>query len=374
MKQIVFLYNDYLLVCSWQGEQYVQNKAALDTVGELPLRRGYILIIPDELIYLVPIDASNISKGVSKNKVKDMVRYHLAYKFPEEEIQGRFGYLLSHEGSPIIACMYNEELKSLYLDNEKLFDSAGIITTPSIIALLFKQEEPSPFSIRTEKGALLKHDNQFLHIVGDLSDYPYPDGLKDIDIKTDYLINTIRDKKDLTQLSLRLSLGDNKKGHFGADDLSKRDLLFIALIYIFFIAAMFLKTIPIEKNINNYKNAINEQYKKAGIADKLDPYGQLLFKVNQIKGQSSQGPSVLQTLSAIGDTFGEELTVETVTITRSEGSQSPLTLKMKGHIGNYQALEKGLIKLSKLISMKLTIDTTDVEDNIVSFTVTGTLG
>ncbi|MBF0540946.1 MAG: hypothetical protein HQK91_05800 [Nitrospirae bacterium] len=365
MNEVIFLYQDHLLVCSWQGGQYIKDRVELNApIKTLASKRGYVLVIPDNLIHLV---STNITKTKS-HKVKDTVKYHLAYLFPEEEIQGRFGYILSSCAYPIIACMYNEKLKSIYLKNKKLFDSASIITTPSIIILLSKQEASTPFSIRTESKMLLKHDNKFLHIVGNLTDYSFPMGIENIDINTtnsdvllEFLTNIIKGQKDLTQLTLRLFIDDNKKNSF---TLNKKDFFLIAIVYILFIAAMFLKTIPIEKNINNYKFALNEQYKKAGVLGEADPYGHLLFKVNQLTKQDSQGLNILQALSAIGNAFNDELSVENILIT-------PSSIKMKGKISNYQSLEKGLIKLSKLIKIQLAIDNTDIQDNIVSFTVTG---
>jgi hypothetical protein len=389
MNEIIFLNQGHLIVYSKKDGIFIQSRVELtsdvcvsqDTLqNRLVFKRGYTLIIPDNLIYLISTNITN----AKKHKVKDMVKYHLKYLFPEEEIQDRFGFILS---SPIIGCVYNNKLETLYHENKRLFESAGIITTPSLIVVASKHGKigDRPYLINSDiinksdspelnkvcpqfSHMILKHDDMFLNIVGKLTDYTFPEGMENINIETtnnDVLIeslnNIIKDKKSLAQLSLRLFLDDEKKNTF---TLNKRDFTFTAIVYIILIAAMFLKTIPIDKNINNYKNALNELYKKAGIEDKVDPYGSLLFKINQIKAAESSDTNILQTLSAIGNAFNEELTVESITIT-------PATLKMKGKINNYQALETGLIKLSKLIQMKLAIDTTDVAEDKVNFTITG---
>ncbi len=353
VDKIIFLYKDHLVVCSREGAAYSEETVPL--TGELPSHRGYVLVLPDELVNLVSTDIKPVKSG----NLKEMVRLYLSGIFPEGVVQERFGFVNT---SPVTAFIYLEDLSGLIEKYPGLFNSAGIVTTPSMIALL---SEEGDFVLRTEHTTLLKKDSGFLHIAGSTEGYPPASDLKEFNIAgqerkqvlewLDRLAVQGRGK----ELNLRLT-GQQEGWTLAA---MKKDLIFWGTVYLVFVIALFLKTIPLKEDLKVYEKAINGIYASMQIADNPDPYGMLLYRISQIKKQGAAGIEPLKILSAMSSSFNEDASVDDLNVNQE-------LIKIKGSIKNLQSLEKASEDLSRILKVKFVIESAKVQQEGVNFIIT----
>ncbi|VAX29078.1 hypothetical protein MNBD_NITROSPIRAE02-350 [hydrothermal vent metagenome] len=353
VEKIIFLYKDHLVVCSREGAAYSEKTFPL--TGELPSHKGYMLVLPDELVNLVSTDIRPVKSG----NLKEMVRLYLSGIFPEGEFQNRFGFVNT---SPVTAFVYLEDLSRLIEEYPDLFNSASIITTPSLIALL---SEEGNFVLRTDSTTLLKNDNGFLHIAGDTEGYPTAGDLKEFNI-------TGQERKQVLQWidriiakgrtrDLNLSLTGQQEGWSLA--AMKKDLIFLVAVYLVFVIALFLKTVPLKEDLKVYEKAINDIYSSMKIADNPDPYGMLLFRISQLKKQGAGSIEPLKILSAMSTSFNEDASVDDLNVNQE-------LIRIKGTIKNLQSLEKASEDLSRILNVKFVIESAKVQEEGVNFIIT----
>ncbi len=353
VDRIIFLNKDQLVVCSREGTAYSERSFPL--TGALPSHKGYMLVLPDELVNLVSTDLRPVKSG----NLREMVRLYLSGIFPEGVIQERFGFVNT---SPVTAFIYLEDLSGLIENYPELFNSASIVTTPSLIALL---SEEGNFVLKTDNTTLLKNDNGFLHIAGDTEGYPPAGDLKEFNItgqeRKQVLewIDRIIAKGRSKELNLRLT-GQQEGWTLAA---MKKDLIFWGAAYLVFVIALFLNTVPLKKDLKVYEKAINGIYSSMKIADNPDPYGMLLFRISQIKKQGAASIEPLKILSAMSTSFNEDASVDDLNVNQE-------LIKIKGTIKNLQSLEKASEDLSRILKVKFIIESAKVQKEGVNFIIT----
>ncbi|GMT47919.1 MAG: hypothetical protein IEMM0007_1485 [bacterium] len=353
VEKIIFLYKDHLVVCSREGTAWREETFPL--TGELPSHKGYILVLPDELVNLISTDIRPVKSG----NLKEMVRLHLSGIFPEGVIQERFGFVNT---SPVTAFVYLEDLSGLIEKYPELFNSASIVTTPSQIALL---SEEGNFVLRTDSTTLLKNDNGFLHIAGDTEGYPPAGDLKEFNITGQerkqalQWLDRIIAKGRSKDLNLRLT-GQQEGWSLAA---MKKDLIFWGAVYLIFVIALFLKTVPLKEDLKVYEKAMDGIYSSMKIADNPDPYGMLLFRVSQLKKRGASNIEPLKILSAMSTSFDEDASVDDLNVNQE-------LIRIKGTIKNLQSLEKASENLSRTLKVKFVIESAKVQQEGVNFIIT----
>jgi hypothetical protein len=352
--KIIFLYEDHIVVCSREGATYSEKTIPL--TGELPSHKGYILVLQDDLVNLISTDVKPVKSG----NLKDMVRLYLSGIFPEGVIQERFGFVNT---SPVMAFVYLEDLSGLIEKYPELFNSASIVTTASLIALL---SEEGNFVLRTDNTTLLKNDNGFLHIAGDTEGYPPAKDLKEFNISgqerkqvLQWLDRTIV-KGRSKELNLKL-IGQQEGWSLAA---MKKDLIFWGAVYLVFVIALFLKTVPLKEDLKVYEKAMDGIYSSMKIADNPDPYGMLLFRISQLKKQGASNIEPLKILSAMSTSFNEDAAVEDLNVNQE-------LIRIKGTIKNLQSLDKASESLSRTLKVKFVIESAKVQQQKgVNFIIT----
>jgi len=353
LDRIIFLYRDRLVVCSRNGSGYSEEEFPL--AGELPSYKGHVLVLPDELVNLISTDI----RPVKSSNLKEMVRLYLSGIFPEGMIQERFGFLKT---SPVTAFMYLEDLSGLIEKYPELFNSAGIVTTASVAALL---SEEGNFVLRTDTTTLIRNDNGFLHITGDTEGYPGGGDLREFDISGQQRkqvldwIGRLAAAGRARELDLKLT---GRQEGFSIAAM-KKDLIFWGALYLVFVIALFLKTIPLKEDLKAYEGAINGIYTSMKIADNPDPYGMLLYRISQIKKQGAAGIEPLRILSAMSTSFNGDASVEDLTVNQE-------LIRIKGTIKNLQSLDKASEDLSSALNVKFVIESAKVQQEGVSFIIT----
>ncbi len=353
LDKIIFLYEDHLVVCSREGTAYSEETFPL--TGELPSLKGYILVLPDELVNLISTDIRPVKSG----NLKEMVRLHLSGIFPEGVIQERFGFVNT---SPVTAFLYLEDLSGLIEKYPELFNSASIITTVSLIALL---SEEGNFVLRTDNTTLLKNDNGFLHIAGNTEGYSPAEDLKELNLSGQerkqvlQWIDPIIARGGTRELNLRLT-GQQEGWSLAA---MKKDLIFWGAVYLVFVIALFLKTVPLKEDLKVYDKAMDGIYLSMKIADNPDPYGMLLFRISQIKKQGAASIEPLKILSAMSTSFNDDASVDDLNVNQE-------LIRIKGTIKNLQSLEKASENLSRILKVKFVIESAKVQQAGVNFIIT----
>ncbi|NOZ25057.1 MAG: hypothetical protein GXO94_03065 [Nitrospirae bacterium] len=321
----------------------------------MPSQKGYVLVLPDELVSLISTDIRPVRSG----NLKEMVRLYLSGIFPEDVIQERFGFLKT---SPVTAFIYTEELSDLVERYAELFNAAAVVTTASVAALL---AEDGNFVLRTDTTTLIRNDGGFLHFAGEAEGYPPGENLKEFDVSgqqrrqvVDW-IGSLAAAGRAKELDLKLT---GRQEGFSLAAM-KKDLVFWAAVYIVFVIALFLRTLPLKEDLKSYEKAIDGIYASMKIADSPDPYGMLLYRISQIKKQGAAGMEPLRILSAMSTSFDGDASVEDLTVNQE-------LIRIRGTIKNLQSLDKASEKLSGALKVKFVIESAKVEQEGVKFIIT----
>ncbi len=349
LNKTVFFEEDKLTICS----HIDQSEKEIPLSEDVNIGKNYILVVPDWFVYLIASDITRLRRG----KGKEMLKLFLSDKYPEKVIRGSAGYIKT---SPLIGFIYSDKLKHYFNKYHKLFDSARIITTPSLVVLTV---EDGDFILRSDRTTLLKHNGSFLHIIGETESYSFPEGLKELMYNRGQILELIRtlviDKKIKKSNLNLLETVDNES----AISAIKKDLVIFGVIYIVFSLSLFLKYMPIKEEIKNYKDSIDTMYKASDLSKSSDPYGMLLYKIRSLKTQISDKSLPLKILYGVSTSFDQDTYIENLYIDHK-------LIKIKGRTNELQALDRASKNLLKFTGLTFVVDNADVQNGGVYFTLT----
>jgi hypothetical protein len=110
---------------------------------------------------------------------------------------------------------------------------------------------------------------------------------------------------------------------------------------IIFVAGNILKTKSLDNKVAYLNSKINEIYKKAGINDKVDPYGKLLFKAQRNLPKSLY---ILDNYYYISQSFANTDTIDTLNFNDN-------SFKISGKTSDFKSLDVIKNNLSRYYSV-----------------------
>jgi hypothetical protein len=116
-----------------------------------------------------------------------------------------------------------------------------------------------------------------------------------------------------------------------------------------------------------YEESLRGLYRQAlGQNPGSDPYGQLLYKLSQLKGKRSSGADALDVLATVSRAATGELKVDNFALTPESGT-------IRGKIANYESLETFMKNLKEQGSGGYTLEQAQNADDGVQFSLRITL-
>ncbi|RMG72193.1 MAG: hypothetical protein D6710_05120 [Nitrospirae bacterium] len=328
----------------------------LKSVQNLPA--GYILILPDSLINLVYTDI----EPIKRKKLAPMVRLYLEGISPEKELsEDDYGYLLT---KPVIAFFYTDRYRKTLERLGSVFERASAVTVPSLIALLSIQ---GSFYLKTERTCLIKDNRGFVHIHGDVEGLDPSSIEKVIDLTGENcqeLVGMVRGLLKggaIKSIDIKSTQAKDKKGFFAQ---TKKDLLFWAVLYLFLIAGVILRIMPVKKEIALYQSEIQRIYSKAGVSKEADPYGMLLFKLKKLKGSREKTVEPIRVLYALSEAFEGKAVVESISLGREY-------LRIKGKANDLEGLDRAINHLKGALKIDFKTEAAKVGKEGVTFSISG---
>ncbi len=322
------------------------------------LKEGYILVLPDSLITLI---GTNI-EPVKKRKLQETVRLFIEGVLPEQEpVEDDFCYFMT---TPVIACLFTPRFKETFNRLGELFERASLITTPSAVALM---AQSGTFFLRTEKTCLIKDEKGFVHIHGEVDGYDTESLERIIDLSKegyDWVVDKIKElyrSGAIQKINIKKALGQEHKGILAS---IKWDILIWFLFYLMLLSSVFLKVLPVKKEINAYEQEIEKIYRKTGVSGEADPYGMLLFRVKKLKDAVIKGGEPLRIMLAVTDAFSKRGTVESISLGREY-------LRIKGQAESLEALDSAINLLKSRLKLEFKTESAKVGKEGVSFSIAG---
>ncbi len=357
LDKIVFLDQERLYVVRRSDGDF--EKDTLSLADHLEIDRGYILVLPDSFVNLIYTDLT----PVKRKRVREMVMLYLNSLYPEGTVSEQdFGYIPS---TPVIAYLFTDRLKELLERYPALFQQARAVTTPSLI---FLASERSPFILTLNDTVLIKKEDDFIHIIGEIEEYDSFDITRHLSIGKDgheELIERLRayleEGKNLQSLDLNLSATSKESSPVRS---LRTDMIFLGAIYLAFVIALVLSLIPYTKDIKAYKSGIDIIYKGLKIQNTNDPYGMLIFKLDRLKKETYEYPKPLNVLTAVSESFDKNSQI-TKLIANFD------LIKIKGTTDSLRSLEKASHALELKLGIKFDTESAKVRNGKVNFVIVG---
>ncbi|MBZ4671819.1 hypothetical protein LF845_11570 [Deferribacterales bacterium Es71-Z0220] len=264
------------------------------------IRSHYSLLLHDDYFFYETLE-TNFPKS---SKTKLLVKNYLSGTYPETLLEDI--YLLKKE--KLIAIIPTKKYREI---SSSLLENAEQLSTIAIEQFINNKN-----CIIFFEGYSIKIDNGIYYLPNTTSN---TSNLKDFNINS---------------LSYNL-LKDDKKSDF---KILMAPLVVVCIALVLFIVGNIFKIKKLDMEIATLGNKIEEVYQKANITDKIDPYGKLLFKVQQ---NAIKEINILENYLFIAKSFSQNDVIDTLNYADKYFKISGKTLdfkaldKLKNNLSNY---------------------------------------
>ena len=236
------------------------KKKSLETINidSLDQNNKYNLIISDKYFFYLSIEVPSKSKNI-----RSIIWNYLKAQFPKVLVSN-FDFISYKE--KVIIFIFNEELKSFIEKNDTIFKRAKSISTP----FLELARRKNKFLYKTEE-IIYDFNNGTIELSFSPNTTPITE--EDIIFSLDHLENDI----EFSILKKKL--------------FTKKEIISLASVliisYSMFVGGNLFRLKATNLIYKKYNNILTQLYKKHGITDSFDPYGELLYKVSKISKRAN---------------------------------------------------------------------------------------
>lgn len=304
-------------------------------------KQPILALVPDRYFFF--FQPRGLAAG-SEKKMKTAARLQVKHFFPEPSPEQEFG-LLSMGNSSILAYFGHPSLNEFWVKNGPLLTRANAVTTPFTLAYsVAKARKIEAWTWQADSGPSALFAKGTLYWIqgnGDeLENRVFRLGLEQAPVGLD-LDEAVKGLVDsgLKWSKLRLPLK-----HLGAQDTGSKKLVkafvIITLAGVLFCLGQIARYVGVKSQVNKWDRATTQLYAQAlGPDPGPDPYGQLLFKMDQIEGTQSSGVDVLGLLETLSRSAPPGFRVESLVVNQDSGT-------IQGQISDYNSLENFLEALA----------------------------
>lgn len=158
------------------------------------------------------------------------------------------------------------------------------------------------------------------------------------------------DQAGVKPVKLRLPLTSFDESEDADPRTWARVLVAIGLVGLFFCAGQFMRWRAQAANANIWESAVSSAYGEVLGADPgADPYGKLLFRLDQLKGSQTRGVPIMRLLGLLTEASPPGFLVENISISGDTGS-------LRARIATYNDLDAMLSRLSESPSFSFTLE------------------
>jgi len=303
------------------------------------VKQPVVAALPDRLFCLVP--SAPLDKGGLRN-AKAAMRLRIRHTYPPL-FTGQEEGVFSPTPGRVLGFITHPDLPEFTARHATVLERAQFVTTP--LALAFAAITRDPFIWRGPDGtrAFCRGDTLHNHL---RSEDDLTARIKSADM------DTAPEECDLHQAAatlartpealrkLRLPLQGLGKETDLPPALWAKTAIAISIIGLLLCAGEFLRYRGMQGKADAMSRMLNEQYTQAldGPLGK-DPFGRLLYRLEEVKGGRTVGVDVLGLLALVSTSAPAGFSVESLTLTGDFGS-------MRAKAGSFQDLESLLGKLS----------------------------
>jgi hypothetical protein len=325
--KILFLKENILSEITDNGDFIDFNNADFDAL------ENYILLIDDSyFFYLTPdIPAKNT------RKLPVLINNYLMANYPENLIPSH--NFIEKKGH-VLTYVISEELTDFLKKNRALFENASAIATP--LSLVWLRGKKADFF----DGKRFYEIDSYLIKYIDFSENP---------LKVSDIVESIT---SLPEKSLEFSGVRTETGFLTK---FKKSAVIFGIAYIFFVSGMTLHLVSEKNNLHKIESQINTLYKKAGVANKADPYGVLLYRASTNKKKTDF--RVLPLFEIVSVSLPND------TIINSFYYKNRI-LKIEGATSDFLKIDEFKNNLSKSLKGEVIIGNTIKQNDKIKFTIT----
>lgn len=301
-------------------------------IDDLSLTKPFLLLVDDRYFFYDAIDLAL----AGKRKAGEIIRNYLLVSYPEEMIE--HFKLISVDGKQLIV-IPSQELLSLIDTHYDIFKKARKVSSP-FVELAFHNDHfilgGQDMPVEWKSG-----DVSYAAESSDVSSYT----------ANDVLLN----EKPVTQ---DIGLVEKQSGLQWAGAF-KVPLAVLLITYVFFFVGEVLRLQKVKSVRDGAVGILEQQYVKAGVAGKADPYGLLLFKA---KGSKTSGKvKLLPLIEKLGRANGKP---------NIQGfSYKGNAFRFDGTIDNFTVLEEFKKDVASKVSQNIQITDTKKEGDLIHFSM-----
>lgn len=311
-----------------------------------------LLLLPDDYFFFILASAP---RSLRERNIHNGLRLKMRHSFPAA-VHGQEQGSFRLTPNDVLGFSAHPALRNFIANNQALIESADVVSTSFIVTLAAARSRNLDLWV-WENGqgpkALVK--NGELHY--------FRSGREELD-KRKSLLEAEREPPIMTLEESLAALYENQvrpaklrlplKGLQSSRELEPRFwtrvLAGVLLAGVLFCAGEYFRLSSVRKDVRVYKNAIDELYKSV-LGEDLgsDPYGTLLYRLDQRRGKRQTGVDILGLLTVLSDNSPESFKVEGINYNGGSGG-------IRALISTFDQLDAMLERLGKNKEYKFTLE------------------
>jgi len=302
-----------------------------------------IAVLPDDFFFFTLVTAP---RTMREHKVHGALRLKMRHSFPPA-VPGLEQGSFRLTPTDIVGYSAHPALQDFTAAHRALLDSADVVTSSFIIAFLaarIRNLGPWVWENGNGPGALINQEElHFFRSGGD--EFEKRKALLQIDQEPERLglENSLAalHKQGLRPAKMRLPLQSLQSSREFEPKFWSRVIAAVVMAGLLFSAGEFFRMRSLQKNAQVYETAIQDLYTGVlGENPGPDPFGTLLFRVEQRRGGGRDGVDVLGLLAVLSQDAPEGFTLEGVNFNGESGS-------IRALIDSYDQLDAMLERLGQ---------------------------
>lgn len=286
------------------------------------------------------------SKGtVGDRRMRAAVKLQMEHFFPPADEDQETGILKTVDGA-VLGYFTRPDLKDFWLEHKTTLNRANLVSCPFVAAWTAAglralpawmwQENGGPQALYAQ-GDLLYFRSDTGELQARLQEMEPDEQPKELDLE-EVLTALAEYKVKLGRLRLPLNpLGET-------DETSPQKwipaFIAVAILGLIFTVGQIGKWWTVKNKNAELQQSLEEQYLTVlGTDLGNDPFGKLLFKLDQLKGTKTQGINVLDLLTLMSKAAVSGFVVDSISLAGDGGT-------LRGRVGDYNLLQKMLQDLS----------------------------
>ncbi len=320
-----------------------------------------LALIPDRFFFFYrPKEVA----AKSEKAIRAAIRMQMQYNFPAPVDEQAIGVFKTPAGE-MLGYVCHNRLVEFWAEHKELFERANVVSTPFILAWCAARAEGLEAWLWKENGGpRVLYAGETLH-------YAAPSGeelqqrLQELAPDTEpEELGWLRIISSLAQHNIKLAKLRIPLTQFGEEaDVDPRRwaqvFVAVALIGLLFCAGELQRLLASQKRAEQWRTAVHEQLASVlGPDYGSDPYGKLLFRIDQLQGSQSQGLDVLDMLALISRAAPEDFKIASMTFNDTSGH-------FRAKLQDYAQLEQMMQKLQEQERYAFTLDqASNVSDGV----------